>query len=740
MSLTTKDLIKAYNARGSNYKPRTKHIDENGRAKFVNHLILEESPYLLQHAHNPVNWYAFKDEVFKKAQTENKLIFISIGYTTCHWCHVMEEQSFDDIEVAQIMNKHFIAIKVDREIRTDVDATYMQVCQILNSSGGWPLNAITLPDGRALFASTYFDKIRFMRVLSQIQKFWHQERNKVMQQVEQIATVVKKSNTIIKTDINKTVINQAIETILSGFDKTNGGFGEAPKFPQETMLLLLIDEQKRNADTSKLDAINNTLSKMANGGFYDVVGGGFHRYSTDSNWLIPHFEKMLYNQAQLALVYTKAYEITNNNLYKYIATKTIDYVLREMKNHNNGFFSATDADSEGIEGTFFVWSITELSQIFVTKEFALFKNWFDLSAASNFDGKHIIRYKNINTISENDFKIIDKLLNKLYKTRLKRVPPLTDYKILLSWNALMVHSLLCAGEAFDNDKYIKAGLELNNYLHVNFNKNDKLYRTIINNKTTDQALCEDYAYLINAYLAVFDHTADNIWLKRIIKLKNKMNQQFWDNSQGGFNIGCYDKYLNSTHKDSYDGATPSTNGITYNSLVKLANRTTSQNSEEQQLLLSAFANNINQNPYHYQSFIIGLNNKLYGELAPVQYAYNGQIRIHTKKIKFHTIIINIKLKPSYYINSNTPNDNLIATKITNMDTKNWSFKKIIYPPAKLTQLKFSKSSIYIYKNNIDIFVELKKQSTTNNTPHLKLSFQACNDKSCLTPTAVTLKP
>ncbi|HIG89113.1 MAG TPA: thioredoxin domain-containing protein, partial [Candidatus Thioglobus sp.] len=529
------ELEQAYTNKDKDYVPRTQHIDEQGRAKFVNHLILESSPYLLQHAHNPVNWYPFSDEAFNKAKLENKPIFISIGYATCHWCHVMEEESFDDLQVAEFLNQHFISIKVDREIRPDVDATYMNVSQLINGSGGWPLNAVILSDGKAFFAGTYFPKDQLLDILSQIQILWQNEQNKIINQANDIDKVLNKAANNTQGDIDKSIVSKAIKAMLSNFDELEGGFGEAPKFPHESMLLLLIDVHKRHPNDDQLNAITITLDTMASGGFYDTVGGGFHRYSTDNSWLIPHFEKMLYNQAQLSLVYTRAYQLTKNPLYKRIAKQTLDYVLREMQDANGGFFSATDADSEGEEGTFFVWSIQELKRVFNQDEFKHFNHYFDLSSHTDFEGNHVIRFKEINDINEDDYLKIDKLLNKLYDLRIKRLPPLTDNKILLSWNALMVPSLLEAGEIFNEVKYTQAGLALADYL-TSFNQDNQFYRVSIDNQLQTIALFEDYAYLANAYLSVFDQTNQQIWLDRTIQLVKDMTQKFWDKTQFGFNM------------------------------------------------------------------------------------------------------------------------------------------------------------------------------------------------------------
>lgn len=734
------DLEQAYLDKSSDYTPRTQHIDTQGRAKFVNHLILESSPYLLQHAHNPVNWYGFSDEAFDKAKKDNKPIFISIGYATCHWCHVMEEESFDDLEVAELINKYFIAIKVDREIHPDVDATYMNVSQLLNGNGGWPLNAIMTPNGKAFFAGVYFPKSDLLKILTRVKNLWANEQNKLINQANEIDKMLNTAPTLTAGIINKDISSQAIQAILNNFDDIDGGFGNAPKFPNESILLLLIDGQKRNPTDEQLNVITLTLDAMASGGLYDVIGGGFHRYTIESAWIIPHFEKMLYNQAQLALVYTRAYQLTKKPLYKRIAQQTLDYALREMADANGGFFSATDADSEGEEGSYFIWSINELKTVFNKKEFDLFEQWFDLSHSTEFEGDYVIHFKDINEINKRKYVQIDQLLNKLYKLRIKRIPPLTDHKILLSWNALMIPALLEAGEMFDNNKYTKAGLSLANYLHTNFYKNNELHRVSIDNKLEANALFEDYAYLANAYISAFDQTNDKIWLQRTTQLVTIMNDKFWDKKKFGFNMSSDNKYINTNNKESSDGAIPSTNGTMYQVLVKLNNRTTNKQFKQQKdQLLNAFAHEINQDPYNYSSFILGINHDTYGELANTQYAYAGRIRINTKKLVNNQVIVNLSLDRLWHINANKPlQDSLIATNITT--DNNWTIKQFNYPQGELIKLGFSDEKISVYKNQVVIKINLENTSSIQTLPTLKLTLQACSDTVCLPPTSIILKP
>jgi uncharacterized protein YyaL (SSP411 family) len=740
------ELNTAYSNKGSDYQPRTRHIDEDGKAKFVNHLILSDSPYLLQHAHNPINWYSWSDEAFNKARTENKLIFLSIGYATCHWCHVMEEESFEDLEVAKLMNQYFIAIKVDREIQPDVDATFMNISQLTTGSGGWPLNVFLTPDGRSFLTDTYITKERLISVIPQLQHLWQNETGKITAladlTVQMVDTIKSTQNALQVIALDQTIFNKTTLSILDSFDEIQGGFGEAPKFPRESLQLFLLDEQKRNPSEDKLTAIITTLDAMATGGFYDVIGGGFHRYSVDNAWMVPHFEKMLYNQAQLSLLYTRAYQLTKKPLYKRIAEQTLNYVLKEMQNKKGGFFSATDADSEGEEGTFFIFSSSDLQSILNTEQYQQALKWFDLSKHTEFENKNVIRFHDVNQLQPTDYSVVDAFIDKIYQARIQRVPPLTDNKVLLSWNALLIQSFIEAGQVFNNPHYLNTGINTAQYLFDQFYQNNQLYRVSIDQRVSTPALFEDYVYFAQALLAVFDQTHEQVWLNRVEQLVQQMNTYFWDKQNFGFRMSTGKKHLNLSLKQIYDDALPSANGIAYQVLVKLSARTTNLDYATQaQQLLGAVSSLIKKDPYSYTSFIQGLNNVMNGELSTVQYAYQGRIRVHTQMLDNNELLVNLSLNPLWHINSNQPlQDSLIATKVINIDAEHWTITKASYPKGELAKLGFSKEKISIYKGQIIIKLKLKNLSEHYIPPTLKLSLQACSNKICLPPAIVMLTP
>ena len=715
------ELIDSYNNKSSNYHPRTKHFNFK-KDKFTNHLIFENSPYLLQHAHNPVNWYIFGDEAFNLAKQQNKLIFLSIGYATCHWCHVMENESFEDLEVAKILNKNFISIKVDREILPDVDKHFMDISKVLTGKGGWPLNVVLTPNGDGFFAGTYFPKNDLIANLQNLRNIWKNDKQRIFEISQQVKDAMATTKNLkVKLPNNLQVI--AVNELLENFDEFDGGFGDAPKFPNEAQLLMLIDEQIRNPSQTKLTAITTTLDAMASGGFYDIIAGGFHRYTTDTAWKFPHFEKMLYNQAQLSMVYIKAYKLTKNETYKLIATQTIDYVLREMKDKNGGFYTATDADSEGEEGAFFIWSVAEMKKI-LGVEFAKFEKYFDLSHNTEFADRHIIRYRNISELTNNNFIEIAKLTNRLYLARQDRSKPFLDNKILLSWNSLFLKALV-EMSSIDN-KYLTQSQELANFLIQDFytSNNKKLQRVKINNTISQEAIFVDYSYFADALLDLFDSSNEVKYLHLSKNLTNIAIDKFWDIDSFGFRLSNNFR-INNKNKDIYDGAIFNPNGVAYNLLNKLAVRIDGKYKDIAQNLLSAFSQQIIINPSIYPGIVGNLNGFKNGYLRTVNYGYNGKIKIKTFRNK-----ITINIAKGWHINAHKVlQDGLIAT---NVDVK--SVDKILYPTGDLMNLGFSEEKINTYKDEVVIDYKLK-----NSMPVIGiLNLQACSDEVCLPPQSIKI--
>ncbi len=735
---------KAYLDKGADYKPRTSHFGPQGKAKYTNALILETSPYLLQHAHNPVSWHSWASTTLKKAFGQQKLIFLSIGYATCHWCHVMEEESFDDEEVAAALNADFISIKVDREVRPDVDEVFMSAVQILNDGrGGWPLNVILTPDGRAFFGGTYFTKTQLLSLLKQIKHHWQNNKHQLLAQADQLQQYLTKiqQSRAQQQILDKSLVEAAVGKILDDVDYLEGGLGQAPKFPQEPRLLLLLNQYLYQQDSKILKALNISLDAMAQGGFYDVVAGGFARYATDNSWLVPHFEKMLYNQAQLALVYAKAYKITNNPLYRRITQRTLDYVLREMQAKNSGFYSATDADSMGEEGTFFIWDLSEIKQVLGAKNYKDAEQLLDLSANTIFEDRHVIRYQQ--TLKPNDYQIADGINTKLYAVREKREKPLLDNKILLSWNALMAKTFLIAGQILKRDDYIETAKQNFEFL-LSFEQQGKWQRVLLDKQYNTDALLEDYAFLTQLAIALYDYFEQKPYLEHAKKLMDTALDLFWDQEQFGF-FNHQAKYLYIKTKNAQDGAILNANAVMFGQLIRLSQRLEDSKYElfaEQ--LVSAFSSQIKNESAHFYlpTMMVGLNEQLLGSRSAKQWAYGGNLLAYLHKISSTTTTINyrlsIKLAKNYHINSAKPlQKDLIATKILPAN-KYWQLNTIDYPKADRQVLGFSKEELSVYTGNVDINFSVKATQNAQTLPVIALMLQACNDKLCLAPTKLFL--
>ena len=768
-------FYEAYLAKSSDYKVHTQHLNVDGTPKFINHLILESSPYLLQHAHNPVNWHTWDADTLNKAKRENKLIFLSIGYATCHWCHVMEKESFDDLEVAKLLNKHFISIKVDREVRPDIDDVFMTTTQLVAGQGGWPLNVFLTPDAKMFFGGTYFPKAHFLSLLAETEKIWQTARNKVYQQSEQIQNIIEKNQRIKHETkvLSDDIMQKTSAGILARFDNLQGGFGQAPKFPHETMLLFLLDAQKRNPTIDKENAVKLSLKAMAQGGLYDVVGGGFHRYATDNDWLVPHFEKMLYNQAQLATVYAKAYALTQIPFYKRITTEILDYVLREMRATNGGFYSATDADSAGGEGIFFIWGLDEIKTILNADTFLLAQNLFDFSQNTLFEDKHIIRYRDIN-LNPKYFSVADNIKEKLYAVREQREKPLLDDKILLSWNAMMAKSFLQAGIILKSENYINTALETFEFLKKFRQDDGQLKRVLLGFEYSTDALLEDYAQLIDFNLSVFDYTNKPLYLKEAAQLMSEAIHKFWDSENYGFFLHQAEHlYLKLKHAE--DGALASSNALMFHALIRLYHRSGDELYQDHaQKLLSYFAHKIEKEPHYYTTMMIGINDFVHGELDHVRWAYGGKIRValsqdtasgtatYKNNIRKNIVSNNIKEdttqnkisrdnQPLYYtltlsmptgwhVNSSKPKQaDLVATKIKNLNS-NWELRAVHYPEAEYEKIALKDEGIAVYKNEVLLRFQLLLKDKMRYSPiHLSLTLQACNTSICLAPSVLTFK-
>lgn len=605
-------------AKGNQMENSQSAVD-SGKPQYTNALIHEKSPYLLQHAHNPVNWYPWGEEALQRAKKENKPIFLSIGYATCHWCHVMEKESFEDEEVAEILNRSFIAIKVDREERPDIDAIYMDVCQAVTGSGGWPLTVFLTPDLQPFFVGTYFPKVArygrpgFIDIIKQIEQLWETDRERIIQSAAEITQALQQRSAPVG-DLSLDVLDSAIALYKKHYDPQNGGFGTAPKFPSPQNVLLLLQLYYKTQDPSLLSMVHTTLTKMRLGGIYDHIGFGFHRYSTDAQWIVPHFEKMLYDQAMLVIAYTRAYQLTKNPLFRQTAEETIDYVLREMTHPAGGFYSAEDADSEGEEGKFYLWSVEELRTVLTEEEFRIVEKVFNTSHAQGaLSGKHVLYRTDTDSavaaffhISVEEFQEqLEQIRQKLFRSREQRIHPLKDDKILTDWNGLMIAACAIAYQAYQNPKYLSAAEKAWEFLHRSVVKEKTLYHRW-REEAAIEGFLDDYIFLAYGAWELYKATLRPHYLQRCRDLLRQAIALFADSADGGF----YQTHIHHNqplyrHKEAYDGAYPSGNGMAA-TILAYSGHLTSNNEflRYAERTISAFGKLIQQYPIGFAQSLI----------------------------------------------------------------------------------------------------------------------------------------
>jgi hypothetical protein len=587
-------LDEALASQGLGYVPRTHHLAEDGSPRFTNRLIEESSPYLLQHAHNPVNWYAWSDEAFERAKRENKPIFLSVGYSTCHWCHVMERESFEDEEIAAYLNQHFIAIKVDREERPDIDSVYMSAVTLLTGRGGWPMTVIMTPDKEPFFGGTYFPPRRGVRgnraglvdILAEMLSVYTNEPTQVVARAQEISQRVEQAAALqpgpgVPSD--KTIV-VAVQNLARGFDRVDGGFSGAPKFPQPSRLSLLLRYARRTGDAGATAMLAITLDKMAAGGVYDHVGGGFHRYSTDAKWLVPHFEKMLYDNAQLAVVYLEAWQHTGDPAYQRVAREILDYVAREMTAPDGGFYSATDADSptpsgHDEEGWFFTWTPDELELLLGADDAAVVSAAYGVTRRGNFEGRNILHRVKTDREVGAQLRIPPKRVAEvlasaratLYEARELRPPPIRDEKIIAAWNGMMITAFARAGFALDEPRYTTVAAGAAGFVLDQMRAKDgALVRTYRDAKKASSSFLDDYAFMVGACLDLYEATGDVRWLERAVELQSDQDARYLDSQSGGYYLTASDgETLLVREKPAYDRAVPSGNSVAARNLLRL---------------------------------------------------------------------------------------------------------------------------------------------------------------------------
>ena len=598
-----------------------------------NRLIHEKSPYLLQHAENPVDWYAWGPEAFEKARRDNKPIFLSIGYSTCHWCHVMAHESFENPEVARLMNEVFVCIKVDREERPDIDNIYMRVCQMMTGSGGWPLTILMTPDKKPFFAGTYIPReshhgrLGMLDLIPRIKEVWDTQHAEILKTADQItASLSQLSQDSTGDELDKSTLKTAYDQLSSRFSEQYGGFGNAPKFPSPQNLLFLLRYWQSTNDEKALRMVVKTLQSMQDGGIYDHIGFGFHRYSTDSHWLVPHFEKMLYDQAMLAMAYIEAYQATGKKELRETAKKIFTYVLRDMTDQKGGFYSAEDADSEGVEGKFYVWTEDEIRKVLKGEEADLIINVFNVKKSGNFSdeasgentGANILHLEK--TLTEVAFKnktSVDELKErvetarqKLFTARNKRIHPHKDDKILTDWNGLMIAALAKGAQACNEPEYANAAKRAADFILTDMRRTDgRILHRYRDGHAAILANVDDYAFLIWGLLELYETVFDVHYLQTALDLNNEMIKYFWDEQNGGFYFTADDaEELIVRQKDIYDGAIPSGNSVAVLNLFRLARITANSDLEDKaNKIMIAFSKDVKSVPSGYTQMMVGLD-------------------------------------------------------------------------------------------------------------------------------------
>jgi uncharacterized protein len=592
-----------------------------------NHLINEKSPYLLQHAHNPVDWYPWGEEAFARAREEQKPVFLSIGYATCHWCHVMAHESFEDEEVARLINRHFVAVKVDREERPDIDQIYMSVCQALTGRGGWPLSLFLTPERKPFFAGTYFPKTSrlgmsgLLELLNQIASLWEKDRDRILKAGDEITQSVQSRVSAVGTEsvLDLKTLETGYDQLVKNFDSRWGGFGQAPKFPTPHHLTFLIRWDRRRPDSRAREIVTKTLEAMRFGGIFDQIGLGFHRYSVDAQWLVPHFEKMLYDQALLAMAYTEAYQAWQDPFHAQVIREIFTYVLRDMTAPEGGFFSAEDADSEGREGLFYVWKPEEVTKVLGPELGALFCRCFDIQPGGNFEEGESIPHLpvSLSQAAAREKVPLEELTRKLeaarqtlFDLREQRIHPLKDDKILTAWNGLIIAALAKAAQALGEPAFARAAARSAAFILKKMrDPSGRLYRRFREGHLANPGYLEDYAYLIWGLIELYEATFELDFLQEAITLNRMAIDLFWDEEQGGFFFTARDgEPLIAREKEIYDGAVPSGNSVGLLNLLRLGKITGEADwSEKADQLLRNFSAAISGYPMAYTQLLNALD-------------------------------------------------------------------------------------------------------------------------------------
>lgn len=724
---------------------------DNPYNRAPNHLEGVASPYLQQHIYNAVDWYPWGQEALQKARDDNKPIFLSIGYSTCHWCHVMAHESFDNDGIGAFLNENFISIKVDRERRPDLDEQFMLVTQVVSGNGGWPNSLFLTKEGEPFYAGTYFPPEQFLDLLHQINGLWQEQPDAVKAEGLRIGDVVRTymTRSAAAQALTPEAISGAADILLRSIDPTNGGIGSAPKFPREANMLFLLDQAERRASSELLTVVTNALDGMIKGGIHDQIGGGFHRYATDAEWQIPHFEKMLYNQALIGRMLVRAYSATNEYRYKRAAVRTFDYVIREMQDSGGGFYSAQDADSLGAngeleEGPFYIWTPREIAALAGSDTDFTLTN-LSITSRGNFEGSNI---PHLNTFPSEDevafYGRLDDVMDVLRASRLTRPAPHQDQKIVVDWNASMIETLAEASHVFDRPDYYQAAQDAASFITQNMLSEDGLARVSFEGATGVVAQLSDYAGLGNAFLALYDYAANTtethadkaLYLERAQKLASQIHEHFAneEDTNAPFRMTAIPEGL-GIYIPLDDSELPAGNALTLALFNGLAKRTGDPTYAQQATLLAAaLSGHALSSPASRAATLTIASALSHGEVGPVRYVANGKVKVIANIDHSNGLAtLNIEIAQGWHINANVPlEDYLIPTQLSVSGTQN---ALDTYPAPIVKSLGFNSEPLALYEQQVQLFAQLS--NLENNDPgQILLELQACSDEICLAPEEV----
>jgi len=744
----------------------------DGSWKWTNRLVHETSPYLLLHAHNPVDWYPWGDEAVALAKKEHKIIFLSVGYSTCYWCHVMERKVFSNPEIAAMMNKNFINIKIDREERPDLDEIYMTATQLLVQRGGWPNSVFLTPDLKPFYAGTYFPptdmpgRPGFPTILDAVHEAWVTREAEVIDSANQISNTIEMAisrgfTALSAKALDRTLTTAALDYLQTAYSHAYGGFGAAPKFPSPANLEFLLSEYQRESglqtpptknesyqresglqtppsqDESLLKMITHTLDMMAYGGMYDQIGGGFHRYSVDAKWRIPHFEKMLYDNAQLAKLYLQAYQLTQAPRYRRVAEDIFSFIFREMTAPEGGFYSALDAETDAEEGKYYVWTADEIRKVLGKKDAARFADVYGVDKGPNFEG-HSVLYVPEGAAAEASVKDLSKAREKLLAARTKREYPLLDTKIIVNWNGLMIDALAYGYHVLGEERYLSAASKAAQFILDTMRKPDgELCHTYTAGVIKQDTYLDDYAFFVHGLLGLYQATGEEQWLDSAKTLTDRMIQLFWDNKNGGFFYTKADaKHLIVRTKKPYDSAIPSGNAVAVKNLLALG----TDYRDYAGKTLRTFAESMAQSPSSFMYMHFALNDYLTPEEdqdTSGSSTVTATAKVKEKADAVFNVELQVKIAAGWHINANPAGqDNLIPTTVTVDANAPVEIVDIAYPKGRTTRFEFSDEPLNIYEESLMISLRLKQKPNVpeENVPiTLKLTYQPCNDTECLFP-------